>query len=114
METKTNTPVSIAPMLDPALRDLILLLRTLKDGIVETTINAGLPTYMEIRFPDCLNRQSMFTGPLTPDEQNIIKTVKFLKFGRLSVNVDEQGHYKILSDTTQKFRAGQISWDEWI
>ncbi len=111
---KTITPVSIAPSLDPKIRDLILLLRTLKSGILEATLFEGLPAYFEIRFPDCVNRQPMFTGPLNHDEENIVKTVKFIKHGRLVVNVTEQGRYQILSDSVQKFKAGAIDWDEWI
>lgn len=114
MNKPTPSNVAISPDLDKETKNFILLLRTVANGIIEAAIHEGKPTKTIIRFPDCINRQKLGVYALTSDERNIISTIRFLKYGRVVVNINEMGRYVIMGDSYQQFDCSkEIDWADW-
>lgn len=109
MDTKDNF-LNIAPEVTNQERDCILVLRGMKACIAKITVHDSKPVTLSIRYPDFIDRQELYAGPLGTEEQQILTLVKFLQFGEIYVQKNEQGKMQILGDSEQRFRLGEIDW----
>ena len=106
----------ISPSFDMQTNNLILLLRTVVSGIVEATIFDSKPTKVILRYPDCVMRHEIGGYPLSTDERMIINTLRFLKFGKLTINIQENsGRYSVMGDSYQAYDCTrEIDWTEYL
>ncbi len=104
----------VSPGLSEEENNLILLLRTLRTGIVKIPVAYGKPTSMDLRWPDLVNWPDIYTGELSHREREVLACIYNLEFGDLYLNILDLGKFQILSDTVQRIRLRGIDWGKRI
>lgn len=92
---------------------MVLVIRSLKEAIIEVGVKDGTPLLATIRHPDFLNRQPIRDEDINLMEQHILNTIKFIKYGRLVFKVSDGLPQQIFGDSFQQLYLGRINWDTW-
>src|SRR3990167_2997250 len=102
----------IAPELPLESRDLLLLLRTLRQGIAKVSVHEGKPATLELRYPDLVQWNNVYTGPMGTNERELLALIKVVEYGDVYVQITDLGKFQVLSDTVQRVRLGKIDWQK--
>ena len=93
--------------------DLLLVIRTLREAIVEIGVKNSVPLLVTIRHPDFLNRQPINDEDVNSMERHILNTIKFVKYGRLVFKVNNGLPGQIFGDSYQQIYLGKVDWSSW-
>lgn len=101
---------NIAPELPGESNDLLLLLRTLRQGIAKVSVHEGKPVTLELRYPDLVQWSDVYTGPISTNERELLALVKIVEYGDIYIQITDLGTFQVLADTVQRIRLGKIDW----
>lgn len=105
-----NTFLVVAPELSEEENNLLLLLRTLRQGIVMIPVAHRKPITLALRWPDLVNWAEVYSGPVTPNEREVLACIYELEHGDVYLNVLDIDKFQILNDTVQRIRLKGLDW----
>jgi len=68
---------------------LVLLWRSLRDCVLDVSVQNGKPVYARVSYPDLLARMSITTYPFTEQESWYIELARKIRFGKLVMKIEE-------------------------